>query len=326
MKIDHSVQFETPAKRIQEFLEAKSSAFQPFGPAASMIADLGWIMLLAFGGIFLLVIVLLVLALRRSRRPAAVRPPMGDTIFIALGGLILPTLILVPLLIHTLLVTKKLEAPADALVIRLTGFMWWWDVKYPEQDITIANEIYVPVGQPVRLEMTSGDVIHSFWPPSLSGKTDLIPGQTTVHWLEVDEPGSYRAQCAEFCGLQHARMALMVIALPPDEFAAWTTKKQNAGVEVHDPILQQGQRAFLNEGCGECHTIRGTAAQGKVGPDLTHIGSRSSLGAGVVANNYGSLAGWVANPQALKPGNHMPPSYVQAEDYHPLITYLMSLE
>jgi cytochrome c oxidase subunit 2 len=326
MKIDLILQLQAPSNRIQEFLEAKSSAFKPFGPAASMISDLWWIMLIAFGGIFLLVLVLLALALLRRRWQTTPRPPMGDTTFITLGGLVLPSVILVPLLIYTLLVTKKLQAPEDAMVIRLTGYMWWWNVKYPLQDITIANEIYVPVGKPVRLEMTSGDVIHSFWPPSLSGKTDLIPGQTTVHWLEVDKPGSYRAQCAEFCGLQHARMALMVIAVPPDEFDAWTAKRQSAVTAAHDPTLQQGQRAFMDEGCGECHTIRGTAAQGKVGPDLTHIGSRSSLGAGVIANSYGSLAGWVANPQALKPGNRMPPSYVKAEDYHPLITYLMSLE
>jgi cytochrome c oxidase subunit 2 len=314
------------SSRIQEFLEAKSSAFKPFGPVASMISDLWWIMLIAFAGIFLLVLVLLTLALLRQRWQGTPRPPLGDTTFITLGGVILPGVILIPLLIYTLLVTKKLEPPADALVIRLTGYMWWWDVQYPAQGITIANEIYVPVGQAVRLEMTSGDVIHSFWPPSLSGKTDLIPGQTTVHWLEVDKAGSYRAQCAEFCGLQHARMALMVIAVSPEEFAAWVSTRQTPKPLADNPTLQQGQKAFMNEGCGECHTIRGTPAQGKVGPDLTHIGSRSSLGAGVIANSYGSLAGWVANPQALKPGNRMPPSYVKAEDYHPLITYLMSLE
>jgi cytochrome c oxidase subunit 2 len=314
------------SNRFQEFLEAKSSAFEPFGPAASMISDIWWIMLFAFSGIFLLVLVLLALALLRRRWQTTPRPPLGDTSFITLGGLVMPTLILLPLLIHTLFVTRKLEPPADALVIRLTGYMWWWDVQYPEQNITLANEIYVPVGRPVRLEMTSGDVIHSFWPPSLSGKTDLIPGQITKHWLEVDQAGSYRAQCAEFCGLQHARMALMVIAIPEEEFVNWVVQKQKPKSVADHPILQQGQRAFMEEGCGECHTIRGTAAQGKVGPDLTHVGSRSSLGAGVIANSYGSLAGWVANPQALKPGNHMPPSYVKAEDYHPLITYLMSLE
>jgi cytochrome c oxidase subunit 2 len=324
MMMDLAIQ--TSSNRIQEFLEAKSSAFKPFGPAASMISDVWWIMLFAFAGIFILVLVLLALALLRGRWQTTPRPPLGDTSFITLGGLIMPALILVPLLVYTLLVTRKLEPPADALVIRLTGYMWWWDVQYPEQDIRLANEIYVPVGKPVRLEMSSGDVIHSFWPPSLSGKTDLIPGQITKHWLEVDKAGSYRAQCAEFCGLQHARMALLVIAVTPEEFANWVSQKQRPRSVAADPILQQGQKAFLEEGCGECHTIRGTAAQGKVGPDLTHIGSRSSLGAGVIANSYGSLAGWVANPQALKPGNLMPPSYVKAEDYHPLITYLMSLE
>ncbi len=317
---------QTAPDRIQEFLEAKSSALNPFGPAASMISDLLWIMLVVFGGIFLLVLILLSLAILRRRWQTTPRPPLGDTTFIALGGLVMPVVILIPLLIYTLLVTRKLHPPEEALVIRLTGYMWWWDVQYPDQDITIANEIYVPVGQSVRLEMTSGDVIHSFWPPSLSGKTDLIPGQITRHWLQVDQAGSYRAQCAEFCGLQHARMALMVIAVTPEDFAAWVAQRQKPQILADNPTLQQGQKAFMDEGCGECHTIRGTPAQGKVGPDLTHIGSRSSLGAGVIANSYGSLAGWVANPQALKPGNRMPPSYIKAEDYHPLITYLMSLE
>ncbi|HYX32466.1 MAG TPA: cytochrome c oxidase subunit II [Oligoflexus sp.] len=317
---------QSAANRIEEFLEAKSSGFHPFGPVAAMISDLWWVMLAVFTAIFLLVLVLLALGLLRRRQSKDPQPPLGDIRFITWGGLVMPALILVPLLVYTLITTKKLQPPGDALTIRLTGYMWWWDVQYPESGITIANEIYVPVGQPVRLEMTSGDVIHSFWPPSLSGKTDLIPGQTTVHWLQVDQAGSYRAQCAEFCGLQHARMALLVIAVSPEEFAAWTTQRQKPMAVAEDATKQQGQRAFMNEGCGECHTIRGTAAQGKVGPDLTHIGSRSSLGAGVVANSYGSLAGWVANPQALKPGNRMPPSYVKAEDYHPLITYLMSLE
>jgi cytochrome c oxidase subunit 2 len=291
-----------------------------------MISQLWWIMLIAFTGVFLLVLILLGLGLFRKRRDGEARAPGGDDRFIVLGGLLLPALILVPLLIYTLMITRSLQPPPDALVIRLKAFMWWWDVRYPGEDITIANEILVPVGQPVRLEMTSGDVIHSFWPPSLSGKTDLIPGQTTVHWLEVDEPGTYRAQCAEFCGLQHARMALLVIAVKPEEFAAWVVARKSPRKAGTDPLLNQGLTAFMKEGCGECHTIRGTAAEGKVGPDLTHIGSRSSLGAGVVANSYGSLAGWVANSQALKPGNRMPPSYIKAEDYHPLITYLMSLE
>lgn len=324
MKMNRNI--ESLTQRFEAFLEARSSAFEPFGPAATMIADIWWIMFAVFGAVFLLVIGLLALAVLRGRWQKVPRPPLGDNTFITLGGLVLPTVILLPLLIYTLVLTRKLEPPKHALTIRLTGYMWWWDVQYPAQDITIANEIYIPVGQAIRLEMTSADVIHSFWPPSLSGKTDLIPGQITSHWLEVDKPGTYRAQCAEFCGLQHSRMALLVIAVRPEEFDKWVTARQKPLPDLADQVLQQGHRTFMEQGCDECHTIRGTEAQGKIGPDLTHIGSRRSLGAGVVANNYGSLAGWVANAQALKPGNRMPPSYIKAEDYHPLITYLMGLE
>lgn len=311
---------------IDAFAKAKSSAMAPFGPPASQIADLWWIMLALFSAVFLLVTALTLVALLKKRRQKIPSPPLGDNSFIVIGGLVFPSLILIPLLVYTLLVTERILPKDDALVVRLTGHMWWWDVQYPAEGIVTANEIHIPVGRPVRLEMTSADVIHSFWPPSLSGKTDLIPGQTTRHWLEADRPGTFRAQCAEFCGLQHARMALLIVALPPEAFVAWVQSRQQTREAPQDKVLLQGMTAFAKEGCGECHTIRGTTAEGKVGPDLTHIGSRLSLGAGVIANGYGPLAGWVANPQALKPGNRMPVSYIAPEDYHPLISYLMSLE
>lgn len=320
------VQNDNLQDRVKDFFEAKSSAFHPFGPAAEMIDDLHWGMVYGFGAIFILVLVLTIMSLLSKRWQKIPRPPLGDSMFIMIGGLILPLLVLFPLLIETLFVTKELQPKKDSMVIRLTGHMWWWEVEYPDHGIISANELIIPAGVPIKLEMTSADVIHSFWAPSLSGKTDLIPGQKTYHWLEASKVGSYRAQCAEFCGLQHARMALLVIAKEPKEFEDWVKARVSPPPPPTEGVLAQGLNAFMESGCAECHSIRGTAARGKIGPDLTHIGSRSSLGAGVLPNTFGSLAGWVANPQALKPGNKMPASYIKAEDYHPLITYLMGLE
>ncbi len=309
-----------------QFHQAKTSGFEALGPAAHMINNLSLVMTLVFTVVFVFVLGLLLWAFFRKKSSENGEAPGGDQRFIVVGGILFPSVILIPLLIYTLMLTTKLKSKPSDLVIKLTGYMWWWDVDYEAAGVRIANEIYIPVGRPVKLVMTSADVIHSFWPPNLSGKTDLIPGQITTHWLEASEPGTYRAQCAEFCGLQHARMALFVIALPEAQFQEWLKTKAAPIVQPFDSVLVQGQKAFDTEGCAACHTIRGTPFAGVVGPDLTHIGSRLSLGAGVLPNTYGNLSGWVANPQALKPGNLMPPSYIAAENFHPLMSYLMSLK
>lgn len=309
-----------------QFTEARSSAFEPRGPASKLIADLGWVMTGVFTLVFIWVLIMLAIGVFRKKKAGNPEAPGGDNRFIVWTGLVIPTLILLPLLVYTLIVSLELKPKPSELHIKLTGYMWWWDVEYKDSGVRIANEIYIPVGRPVKLEMTSADVIHSFWPPNLSGKTDLIPGQTTYHWLEASEAGTYRAQCAEFCGLQHARMALFVIAIPEEEFAAWVEDRVRPREPLTDPVLIAGEQAFQDEGCASCHRVRDTLAAGMVGPDLSHMGSRLSIGAGVLPNTYGNLAGWVANPQALKPGNHMPPSYIDSANFHPLVTYLMSLK
>lgn len=304
----------------------KTSALSPAGPAAEAIADLWWVMFSVLGVFFVAVMVLLWFGIRTKRVGDTPQPPLGDGKFIILGGLAVPGVLMLGLLIYTIALTSKLWEPKEGITVQLTGHMWWWDVRYPGTGIVNANEIHIPVGQPVRVELRSNDVIHSLWVPSLSGKTDLIPGIMNVHWLEAKEPGVYRGQCAEFCGLQHARMAILVIALPPEEFLRWIEERRVAKAAPRQAALRRGLETFNKVGCAECHTIRGATPVVRVGPDLTHVGSRLQLGGGVVANNFGNLAGWITNPQALKPGNKMPATYIDPGELPHLVSYLMSLK
>jgi cytochrome c oxidase subunit II len=305
------------------------SALDPAGPAAEAIAWLWWIMCAAFTAVFLLVLVLLTLAL--WRRPSHTRPevttdpPMGGNGFIVGGGIVLPVVTLVPLLLVSLDSTGYLRVPQDATTIKVVGHMWWWEIIYPEQGIVTANEIYVPAGQPIRLELESADVVHSFWVPSLNGKRDLIPGLTNEFWLHADKAGVYRGQCGEYCGTQHANMILYVIALPPEEFQSWVDDRRTAVANVTEPAHGRGSQVFHTAGCSVCHTIRGTKANGKAGPDLTHMGSRRAI-AGMLTNTRGNLAGWIGDPQAIKPGVRMPRTYLGADELLEVTDYLRSLE
>jgi cytochrome c oxidase subunit 2 len=202
--------------------------------------------------------------------------------------------------------------------------MWWWEVRYPAPGIVAANELHIPAGQPVRLEMTSADVIHSFWVPRLHGKRDLIPGISTTFWIEASEPGVYRGVCAEYCGTQHANMAFDVVAHAPEEFAAWLAAPARRG--PHSAAEQPGLAVFRRAGCGQCHAIRGTPAVGTAGPDLTDFGSRRTIAAGMLPNTRGHLAGWIANPQAIKPGSKMPRTYLDGDELWTLVLYLESLQ
>jgi len=317
--------------------EPVQSTLHPAGPAAAAIAWLWWVMFGVFTAVFVLVLVLLLVALLRRPAPSlsardgrdreeGVAPPLGRTGFIVAGGLVLPVVILTPLYFVSLTTSAILGPPAEALTVRVIGHMWWWEVRYPEQDIVTANEITIPAGQPVRLELTSADVIHSFWVPRLHGKRDLIPGNENRFWIQADEPGLYRGQCAEYCGTQHANMAFVVVALAPDEFRAWVAQRQVPRPQPATPVERQGLQVFLKGGCAQCHAIRGTVANGTAGPDLTHLGSRRTLGAATVPQTRGHLAGWIGDPQAIKPGVKMPRSYLPADDLLALVTYLESLK
>ncbi|HEV2706187.1 MAG TPA: c-type cytochrome, partial [Pyrinomonadaceae bacterium] len=207
---------------------------------------------------------------------------------------------------------------------------WWWEVEYdnrnPSLNVTTANEIHIPVGRPVFFRLTSNDVIHSFWVPNLHGKTDLIPGRETTTWLRADRAGTFRGQCAEFCGHQHAHMALTVVAEAPEQFQAWYDAQLKPAREPATPAEARGREVFLTSPCVMCHKIQGTDAGGNAGPDLTHLASRPTLAAGTLENTRGHLAGWVVDSQKIKPGNRMPPNNIEPDDLQALLDYLQSLK
>jgi cytochrome c oxidase subunit 2 len=247
------------------------------------------------------------------------------TIVVLGMGVALPLALLIALFIWSdLFVLKSTAAPAPgstALTIRVVGHQWWWEARYDGTPVVTANEIHIPVHTRVDVELTTADVIHSFWVPELNRKTDTIPGVTNRQLLIADKSGVYRGQCAEFCGLQHAHMAIAVIAQPRAAFDAWLAhQKQKAAATA-----SRGAEIFRAQACGGCHTIRGTDAHGEVGPDLTHFASRSTIAALTVANNRADVREWIAHPQELKPGNVMPDLHLSNADFAALTTYLETL-
>jgi cytochrome c oxidase subunit 2 len=304
-----------------------------FGPVGDRVAALGWILLLVASAVVLVVSVLVLLGVLRrgSRTFAPVERSGGGLRWIVLGGIVVPSVILLAAFVLTVTTQAAIAAPATApgLTVRVTGHQWWWEVQYldssPVRMATTANEIHIPVGRPVRFEVAAGDVIHSFWIPELAGKTDLIPGQRNVMWLEADHPGVYRGQCAEYCGMQHAKMAMAVVADPPAAFADWLARQRQPAAPPSGPDMAAGASVFAGSACAVCHTIRGTPAGGRVGPDLTHLASRRTIAAGTLPNTRGNLAGWIADPQTVKPGNIMPAVPLKATELQVLITYLQSL-
>ena len=228
---------------------------------------------------------------------------------------------------------KVAAAPTNpAVTIRVTGHQWWWEVAYIDKNVsrgfTTANEIHIPVGKPVRIELDAADVIHSFWVPALTGKTDTIPGQRNVTWMQADEPGIYRGQCTEYCGQQHAHMGFIVVAQPLQEFQSWWNHQLEAPpsptseAEIHHQANVQS--AFMRN-CAVCHTVRGTAANGKVGPDLSHLMQRRTIAAATLPTSTGALAGWISDPQQIKPGNLMPTLDLSAADLNAVRDFLQTL-
>lgn len=311
------------------------SAFEPAGPGAGQIDALAFVFTAVGAAVFVVFAIALVYALTHRRRASGPRPAEADrrsTRWIVLTGAAIPLLILVPILFYTFsaLSANDPSNREPALVVEVRGKQWWWEVRYvdadPARQFVTANEIRIPVGRPVELHLYSDDVIHSFWVPSLQGKMDLIPGRRNVFWLQADSVGTYRGQCAEYCGLQHARMVLMVHAEAPASYEAWAARQRLPAAARLDSAGRAAEGAFLASGCILCHAVRGTPAGGRLGPDLTHLASRSTLAGGILPNTRATLMGWVANPQALKPGSKMPSVPLSGDTLHAIVHYLMGLE
>jgi cytochrome c oxidase subunit II len=297
------------------------SILDPAGPAAVHIDTLWWQMFWVYGLIYLIALALLVWALLARRREGS---PLGFR-FVFLTGVVIPAIILVIMLVITIDVTVKLHSNSEDLRVRVTSHHWWFEVEYPEHSIVDANEINVPAGSMVRFELTSVGMIHSFWVPRLGGKRDMLPDHFTTLYLQADQAGIYHGTCTEYCAGPHALMGFRLVAHEPEDFVAWLERAGQPRPEPAEPQLLRGREVFLAGGCAACHAINGVA-QGAVGPDLTLIGSRHTLGAGTIANTKGDLAGWIANPQAIKPRNLMPRSYLEPEELHALVDYLWSLK
>ena len=311
------------------------SAHAPAGAQAMLLDRLGELLYGIAAVVFVLVVGALLTAAFRRRRPGEdLEDPARErrmTMGVAIAtGATVATLIAV--LFLSFGSGKELTGtpPSDAIQIRVTGRQWFWDVEYrdslPSRWVTTANEIHVPVGRPVVFHLRSTDVIHSFWVPNLGVKRDMIPGQATSIWFQADTPGVYRGQCAEFCGYQHAKMAFLVVAEPPDRFAAWLDRQRDTARTPTDSLARRGQEVFLASTCVMCHTINGTPAGSRVGPNLTHLASRRTIAAGTLPNTRGHLAGWIVDPQQIKPGVRMPPNALAPGELQALLAYLESLE
>ena len=316
------------------------SALDPAGPGAARIGSLWWLMLIVCAAVYLAVMAMLLWAIARRRRRglehgSAPVPPepqrersMGQLVGV---GVALTAAILVMFVLASFQIGRALTArPAEPAVrIAVTAQRWWWDVRYqdnvPSNSFSTANEIHIPVGRPIELTLRSVDVIHSFWVPNLHGKKDLIPGQVNTLYLQADRPGVFRGQCAEFCGFQHANMALYVVAEPEDEFARWQDRQRQPAPEPRTDAQRRGHDVFMSSSCVLCHAISGTPAAAVTGPNLTHVASRLSLAAGTLPNTRAYLTSWVIDPQQHKPGNNMPPNLLRSEDLQALLSYLETL-
>jgi cytochrome c oxidase subunit II len=314
-------------------------ALNPASTQAAQIERLWWLTFWIMTAAYVLTLLFLGAGVWKRRTTGELPAPelVSDTpaqrrSTIGVGTAIAVTIVLLFLVLFATIGTlKAINAPQskNPVSIQVTGHQWWWEVRYmstqADQIVTTANEIHVPVGMPVVIQTSSVDVIHSFWAPNIQGKRDLIPGYQTAVWLQVEREGTFRGQCAEFCGHQHAHMGFFLIAESPDKFQQWLEQQRKPAPEPADAMARRGRDVFLTHPCVMCHTIRGTDAGAHTGPDLTHVASRKTIAAGTLPNNRGNLAAWVVNSQSVKPGNRMPPNPLSPDDLQALLTYLQSL-
>jgi cytochrome c oxidase subunit 2 len=312
----------------------RQSIVSPRSPQAGGIRTLWWWMLAVATVVFAGAVVMLVMGWFRRRTPGLPvlrrwdREPVAQAL-VVMFGIAVPLAVLVALFgvadVYLVKQTSPPSARSTALTIDVIGHQWWWEVRYPGTNAVTANEIHIPTGTRVNVVATTADVIHSFWVPQLNRKIDEVPGRQNRVLLEASRSGTYRGQCAEFCGLQHANMALYVVAQPMPAFQAWLT---NMAAPVRRPsgVTQaQGARLFAADQCASCHQIRGTSAAGTIGPDLTHVATRSTLAALTIPNQPAALRQWIANPQRAKPGNRMPDLGLPPSEIDQIAAYLESL-
>jgi cytochrome c oxidase subunit II len=308
------------------------SMLAPQGPVAARIANLSWFMIILGSLVFIGVMIYLAYALWGRRgydlEEELKRPNQGSNIVLTwgVGFTSLVLVILFAVNIGTMRANNYEASGEDGLVIDVIGRQWWWEVQYPQQGFETANEIRIPVGEPVTLRLSTKDVIHSLWIPQLGGKLDLIPNKVNEMTLIADKPGEYWGECAEFCGTQHGKMKLMVIAQTDQDFADWLEHQQTVPAPPEDELAFEGRQIFLGSSCVYCHNVEGTNASGDLGPDLTHLGSRRTLGAGIMSYSLGREAFWVRDSHAFKPGNQMPPMDLTNEELSALMAYIKTLE
>lgn len=308
--------------------EGIQSALTPQGPAARAIAEISWAMFWGAAAILLLVMGLALYAVYRNPHK---KPPSANAVIVA-GGVLFPVAVLSALLAWGVQAMANLRAfeHDGAVRIEVVGNQWWWDVHYLDGAggavVATANEIHIPLATPVHVSVRTNDVIHSFWVPKLAGKIDMVPGRTNRIVLQADSPGVFRGQCAEFCGAQHARMALFVIAEPVESYRAWLAHQRAPAPAPADPAAMRGRDAFVEHGCIACHTVRGLGAARARGPDLTHVASRRMLAAGTFDNTPDNLIAFIARSQQIKPGSGMPSHpHLDQATLQALAAYLGSL-
>lgn len=303
------------------------STLLPASSNATSISELFYLIFWIAVVVFVTVEALLLYSVLRFRRKSNDEMPKqihGDT-RLEIAWTLAPAIVLVVVFFFTYqTLTALAEVPRDALPVHITGHQWWWEVEYPTLGVLTANEIHLPVMQSASFSLESKDVIHSFWVPELGGKTDVIPGHANVAWFRPTQTGSFHGQCAEFCGTEHADMRFEVVVQTQDQFNEWVAQQKQK--PAPSDSLTQGMTAFTQLGCVGCHTIDGTIAQGKVGPNLTHIASRQTIGAGVMEMNAVNLRAWITNPQEVKPGNDMPKLAMTADQVNALMNLLQSLK
>ena len=315
--------------------QSSTSIFSPAGTPAHWIFSLSMFVLSITGLIFLIVAGLLAYALIRYRHRNLLTYNEPTQIYgsnqIELAWTVIPALIVVMLFLsasRVILATQDAPKPKDAVDVVVVGHQFWWEYRYPKLGIVTANELHVPISNPAHptptyLEMSSADTDHSFWVPRLAGKMDVIPNRVNTMWIDPETPGLYLGQCAQYCGVQHAKMLLRVYADTPEQFAAWVAAQQKPAVE--DPKVAEGRKVFLHNACVNCHTINGTIANGRFGPDLTHLASRDTIASGAFENNPENLRKWIDNPDSMKPGALMPPMHLNQHDLDAITAYLTTL-